>query len=96
MSLIHKGNNQAALNGSEMGIRTSIPEMLAPIGLDKEKILALSVDEFLEWCILMEEDDIIKKLKQMQISFFIHRDMRICTRIQDLVRRTVLEDAIPL
>lgn len=38
---------KAALNGSEMGIRTSIPEMLAPIGLDKEKILAMSVEQFL-------------------------------------------------
>ena len=38
---------QAALNGSEMGIRTSVPEMLGYIGLDKEKMLSMSVDEFL-------------------------------------------------
>ena len=38
---------QAALNGSEMGIRTSVPEMLGYIGLDKKKMLSMSVDEFL-------------------------------------------------
>ena len=37
----------AALNGSEMGIRTSVPEMLGYLGLTKEKMLSLSVDEFL-------------------------------------------------
>ena len=38
---------EAALNGSEMGIRTSIPEMLSAIGLNKKKILAMSVEQFL-------------------------------------------------
>jgi len=38
---------KAALNGSEMGIRTSVPEMLGYLGLTKEKMLSLSVDEFL-------------------------------------------------
>ena len=38
---------EAALNGSEMGIRTSIPEMLGAIGLNKKKILAMSVEQFL-------------------------------------------------
>lgn len=37
----------AALNGSEMGIRTSVPEMLGYLGLTKEKMLSMSVDEFL-------------------------------------------------
>ena len=38
---------KAALNGSEMGIRTSIPEMLSYIGLNKERMLSMSVEEFL-------------------------------------------------
>ena len=38
---------QAALNGSEMGIRTSVPEMLSYIGLNKERMLSMSVEEFL-------------------------------------------------
>ena len=38
---------KAALNGSEMGIRTSVPEMLGYLGLTKEKMLSLSIDEFL-------------------------------------------------
>ena len=38
---------EAALNGSEMGIRTSVPEMLSYIGLNKERMLSMSVEEFL-------------------------------------------------
>lgn len=38
---------KAALNGSEMGIRTSVPEMLGYLGLTKENMLSMSVDQFL-------------------------------------------------
>jgi len=37
----------AALNGSEMGIRTSVPEMLGYLGLTKEKMLSMNVEQFL-------------------------------------------------
>lgn len=38
---------EAALNGSEMGIRTSVPEMLGYLGLSKDKMLSMSVEQFL-------------------------------------------------
>lgn len=43
----------------------------------------------------MEEDDIIKKLRQMQVHFSAFIEIyESLPRIQNIVRRTVLEDAI--